>query len=557
MRSAARLLAVVLVVLFAAPAAFAAAERPLDPAVAPVATRSIERSEAEAIARRIPSVRRALAANPDSYLASERRNGRWSVKAWSGGRSSRQTAEVIIDSATGRVLETWTGFQAAWSMARGYPGAFGRSVNAPWIWVTLCVLFVLPFVDPRRPLRLLHLDLLVLVAFSVSLAFFNNANLGLSVPIVAPLLIYVVVRLAAIGLRRTPRPAAGLPLLVPWRWLAAATFFLIGLRLGLNIVDGNVIDVGYSGVIGADRLAHGRELYGAFPTDNEHGDTYGPLLYLAYVPFELIWPWQGRWDDLPAAHAAAAGFDLACIALLFQLGRRLRGPELGTVLAYAWCAWPFTVYATNSGVNDALPAALILAAVLAAARPGARGALAAAAGLTKFAALPVLPLFATHGLEFRGRLRGLALFAAGVMLTCAIAALLAFAHTDPRTVWDRTLGFQIDRDAPFSVWGLYGGGWKIGQGILQAVVVLFACAVPFLPRRRDVVGLAALAGAILAAVQLVTTYWFYTYLLWFFPLALVALLAGPGVGGLTGRAWGAAARAPARSHPPAGPASSG
>ena len=54
-----------------------------------------------------------------------------------------------------------------------------------------------------------------------------------------------------------------------------------------------MIDVGYSGVIGADKLTHGRELWGAFPSDNEHGDTYGPLLYLAYVPFELILPWHG------------------------------------------------------------------------------------------------------------------------------------------------------------------------------------------------------------------------------------------------------------------------
>ena len=30
-------------------------------------------------------------------------------------------------------------------------------------------------------------------------------------------------------------------------------------------------------------LAHGRELYGAFPSDNEHGDTYGPLAGLIGV----------------------------------------------------------------------------------------------------------------------------------------------------------------------------------------------------------------------------------------------------------------------------------
>ena len=56
----------------------------------------------------------------------------------------------------------------------------------------------------------------------------------------------------------------------------------------------NVIDVGYAGVIGADRIADGTRLYGTFPKDNEHGDTYGPVNYVAYVPFEQIWPWSGR-----------------------------------------------------------------------------------------------------------------------------------------------------------------------------------------------------------------------------------------------------------------------
>ena len=31
----------------------------------------------------------------------------------------------------------WTGFQVAWTMARGYPGAFGRKVNSPWVWLPL------------------------------------------------------------------------------------------------------------------------------------------------------------------------------------------------------------------------------------------------------------------------------------------------------------------------------------------------------------------------------------------------------------------------------------
>ena len=57
--------------------------------------------------------------------------------------------------------------------------------------------------------------------------------------------------------------------------------------------------------VALEMMAAGAPLYGAFPPDNPHGDTYGPALYAAYVPFEQLFPWSGAWDDLPAAHAAA------------------------------------------------------------------------------------------------------------------------------------------------------------------------------------------------------------------------------------------------------------
>ena len=98
-------------------------------------------------------------------------------------RPHRLIGEVTIDNHTGRVLEEWTGLQL-WEMARGVPGAYGNHVNELYIWLPLCVLFMLPFFNFRRPLSLLHLDLLVLLSFSVSLAFFNHAHIYASVPLV-------------------------------------------------------------------------------------------------------------------------------------------------------------------------------------------------------------------------------------------------------------------------------------------------------------------------------------------------------------------------------------
>src|ERR671926_586547 len=165
--------------------------------------------QGQRIAERVPKVRRTRARHPGSFPNVFLKGpGRWQVSFFSRDKPPKEIAQVYVDDASGRVTEAWTGFQVAWTMARGYPGAFGRKVNAPWVWIPLTVLFVLPFVDPRRPLRLLHLDLLVLAAFGVSLAFFNDARIGLSVPIVYPLLAYLLGRALWIGLRpNRPRPA--------------------------------------------------------------------------------------------------------------------------------------------------------------------------------------------------------------------------------------------------------------------------------------------------------------------------------------------------------------
>jgi glycosyl transferase family 87 len=456
---------------------------------------------------------------------------RWQVSYFADtkpGQPRKEIAQVLIDDRSGRVLEAWTDYQVPWSMARGYPGAFGRIVNAPWVWISLALAFVLPFL--RRPWQMLHLDLLVLSAFSASTAFFNAARVDVSVPLVYPLLVYLLARMLWIGLRRgeAARDEARRPLalLVPVGWLAVAVIFLVGFRVALNVTDSNVIDVGYAGVIGADRIVDGAPLYGKFPKDNAMGDTYGPVVYLAYVPFEQALTWSGRWDDLPAAHAAAIVFDLLGLALCFLIGRRVRGPDLGVLLAYAWATYPFTLYAQMSNSNDALVAVLVLAAIWAAGSAPARGAFVALAGLTKFAPLALAPLLAMHGRP-RSRPRVLAAFAAAF----AVAALLAFAplagDLSLRDFWDHTIAFQAQRGSPFSIWGLYDPdvAWlNYVQRAVQAGAALLALTLAFVPRRRDIVGLAALSAAILIALQLSVSHWFYLYIPWFFGLVMIALL---------------------------------
>jgi hypothetical protein len=463
----------------------------------------------------------------------------WQVGFYKG---DRELVLVVVDDATGAITESWTGYQVAWQMARGYPGAFGRKINAPYVWLPLCALFVCGLWDWRRWRRLAHLDLAMLLAFGVSHYFFNRADIGVSVPLVYPVLVYLLARMTWIGFRGR---GEGLRPSLPTGWLALGVIFLLSFRIGLNVVDSNVIDVGYSGVIGADRAVHGEAMYGAgaYPADNASGDTYGPTNYYAYVPFELAWPWSGTWNDLPAAHAAAIAFDLMAVAGLFLLGRRIRpgpaGTRLGVILAYAWSAYPYTAFALESNSNDTLVAVLVIAALLLISSAAARGAMAALATLTKFAPLALAPLLAVgvrdepppaSGSPLSRRLgsidwRAMGIFTAAFAVVAAL--LLAGPAIDPGlgTFWQRTISYQANRSSPFSIWGQADLGWL--HTAVEVLTVAFALAVAFVPRRRDLRQVAALAAAVLIATQLCADHWFYLYIPWFFPLVAVALAAGP------------------------------
>jgi hypothetical protein len=444
--------------------------------------------------------------------------GNWLIRYVIPGK---ELVEVDINDTTGQVTDVWTGPQVLWGMARGAPGAFGRKLNAPYLWLPLCLLFILPFFDPRRPFRLLHLDLLVLLGFGVSTYFFNRAQISLSTPLAYPVMVYALVRALMIGFR--PRRRAG-PLvpLVPVEWLTAGLIFLVGFRIGLNLFDSNVIDVGYAGVLGANRITHGLSLYGW--DLNWHPNTYGPITYLAYVPFEWIWPNHGVWDDLPAAHAAAITFDLLTTIGLYVLGTRLRqgrpGRVLGVALSYAWVAFPYSAYVLESNSNDSLTAAFVVWTLVFMRSPVARAALVALGGAAKFAPWALAPLMASG----RGERRKVQWFLFAVSFTTVLAlAILPFTVDGGlKQFYDATIGYQADRPSPFSIWGLYDGIMPLRR-VVEAGALGLSIMLAVVPRRRTELQVAALAAAVLIAVELCTSHWFYLYIVWFTPALLAAL----------------------------------
>ncbi len=519
-------------------------------------------SEAEAIrvADRDPNAVKERQLNGPLAPVANMNDGKWEVAYFAAGD---EVALVIVDPESGEVAESWTGYQVAWKMARGYSGSFGHKLNAPYVFLPLCVLFLVGLVDWRRLWRVANLDLLVLLGFGASHFFFNRAEIGISVPLQYPVLLYLLGRALWIGFRGR---GEGLRPVWPVAWILVAALFLMGFRVGLNLADSGAIDVGYASVVGADRISHGEPIYDNFPDDVSQGDTYGPVNYYAYVPSELIWPWSGSWDDLPAAHGAAVTFDIATFLLLILLGLRIRpgpaGRRLAAILAFGWAAYPYTAFALEANSNDTLVAMLLVATLLVLARPIARGALASLATFAKFAPALLAPMLLTYrpnpeaapsgdgeGVRERkprppGTLPVPAplLFAAAFLLVATLVMLWPAINPGLHTVYDRTVAYQASRDSPFSIWGQASWLEPLRVAILIATAGL-SLLLAFRPRRKSLLQVAAFGAALLIGLQLSVQHWFYLYIVWFYPLFLVAaasLEAGP---------------IPARQRKPQGPSS--
>ena len=520
-------------------------------------TAALTRDEAIAIAEADPDLQAWLKDNPIHRTAAEfqSKDRKWKVSFVGGPKDAEVVeAEVYVGDEEGNIAEVRTGPQVAWMMARGYEGAFGRAVNRWRIWIPLCAVFLLVLLPITRPRSLLSwrtLDLLVLLSFTVSWAYFNQGDISTSVPLQYPPLIYLLARMAWITVRRarlrrgvavTPSvdpPASpsrtargprtpGLPGWMPTWLLITVLVVLIALRWGLNGLNSNVIDVGYAGVIGSDLILDGQTPYGNFPEDCGQCDTYGPLNYVAYIPFEVVMPYTGKWDDLPAAHGAATLFDGLTLLALLVLGWRLAGRRMGLTFAIAWAAFPFTAFTLSSNSNDALISACIAWGLVLAARPLGRGVMIGLGVAAKIVPAILVPLWARHPFPRADRTAGprrLGAYIGGLVIAALLTGWVLFLDGTEgiRRFWSRTVGYQADRESPFSIWGQFD--WLRPAHIaVGALVVLAALLVMRWPRRLDIVQWAAISAALLIGFELVLTHWFYLYIPWFLPLVILVVV---------------------------------
>ena len=118
--------------------------------------------------------------------------------------------------------------------------------------------------------------------------------------------------------------------------------------------------------------------------------------------------------------------------------------------------------------------------------------------------------------------RSALLFIGGFILATALAVTWPLINPGLHTFYERTIAAQAGRSSPFSVWGQDEALEPLRLAILAATGLL-AIALAFVPRKKSLLQVAALSAALMLGVQITLHHWFYLYIVWFFPLMLIAL----------------------------------
>ena len=414
------------------------------------------------------------------------------------------------------------------------------AVYDAWSLLPFCGLVLVVLVDVRRPLTLPHLDLLALLSLVLAIAYAGGSR-PWSMFLLYPQLVYLAVRMLVLA-RARQVPVAGLRSQLPRAWLLVGILALIAVHVAWEAPAAAYFDVASDSIQGALRIVHGQPLYAGVAGSA----TYGPSNFLAYIPFaELI----SNGDA--ASRLATIEFTMLTGVLLFVLGRRERGTDVGLLLAFCWLALPFTLYEDATGFNDSIVAASLVATLLCVRRAGPAGAAAAIAGWTKLAPLAIVPLLAIR----RTRAQ-FARFAATFVLTTALLFIPAFAHSTPASFISQSFGYQAARVQQNTIWAASLTWARHAHWLVTVSAVLHAltlgitvAAVLLLPRarlREDLTGIAAASAGILLLVELVINDFAYSYILWFAPLVLIVLVLGHAPGTSADPGSTTRSRAPAR-----------
>lgn len=499
--------------------------REITPAAGEVDSPRLTEAEAVKLAESNPEIRQQLSGGPPYSSAAEYEDGKWTVNFWSdenGDGEREEVARASLDDESWEFEYVYTGEQVGWQMARGLDGAYGKQANAWWVWGPMALIFALAFLRNDKLLSLRNLDIVALTGFLVSHGFFRAELSGEAVILWYIPLVYLLVRtlLLGFGIGERVEETSNFP---PWLLFTLAGLASVAV-LGLNL-DSRVIDVGYAGVVGADMIRDGIIPYGNMPNDVGTGDTYGPLNYLLYLPFVLIFGFEGEWGYLPAAHAITNLAFVAGALGMFIAGWKLAGKKGAAAMVFAWAIFPYTLYSTNNNTNDIIVGAIAALGLAGASSGMARGASIAAGFSVKLFPLVLGPLWLLHDGPRRRPIVDFVLGGAAVVVASFWVLFLAGGGPldGARLFVGKTLLFQGDRETPWSIYGQVP--WLSWLKMpLTAALVLAGFVVAVFPKRRTVRRLAAFSAALVIGFQLTVTYWFYAYITWFEPFVFLALL---------------------------------
>jgi hypothetical protein len=367
---------------------------------------------------------------------------------------------------------------------------------------------------------------------------------------------------------RVYRPARG-----AWRpnfagpALIVAALSLLAADVGVGLVAAPD-DAGYFINIGGQRLRErGRWPYGDPLLTATPAAAYGPVLYAAHVPFQVVLsptpvnpdaPARPRIEDgelyylppLLATKLCTIAFHLLGVAALFVAARSLANAAAAWALVALYCSSAYVIGVGGAEysiggmtfTSHIAPAAITLLAFALLHRPAWSGAALAAGVGALFYPVFFVPAWVGFYWHRRTALKG---FLAGFAAASAIIGGSVLIGSEPAngrglvgTILYDTIGHQESPEAygssPFGFWGQRGGarGWLMaplveGQSMTRPVVLLFfafAASMFFVARGRAPDQLALVVAAVAIGAELWKIHATATYVTWYYPFLLLGFL---------------------------------
>ncbi len=248
------------------------------------------------------------------------------------------------------------------------------------------------------------------------------------------------------------------------------------------------------------------------PVSDQPGGAFPPTIA------ELS-PQQAQLTKIAKALAIAAQFAIVCGIVLIS-NRHFSNPRAGFGCATLYLLLPYTAQMTGR-VDHALPAALLLWAVLCYRQPFISGMFMGLAGGLVYYPLFLLPLWVSFYWQ-----RGARRFGIGVVVMLALL-VLALSLDNSASLGDhlqRMFGLLNPNRDPHEFRGIWALGWyPIWRLPVIVAFVILSAFFAIWPAQKNLGTLISGSAALMVAAQFWHGYGGGVYIAWFLPLLLLAI----------------------------------